>query len=133
MASKDKEKVTVYISGGFGITTHYGKLERIADNKACPGYKVVEFYQKGKRKTTITGGGHPKPFLLVLKGHDHPAAPSGLVPTADGSASRYASYDPRYQTDFNRLINPHLATLDTATVLLDQRHTKAEQHNGDDY
>lgn len=126
------EKVTIYAAGGFGIVKTEGKLiahgrKKYAQYDAAP---FVHFIEKGKRTPRGYCEGY-KPFFLVVKGHGHPDPDSGFISEPSGvpgiscQASRYGSFDPRYQTDFNAVIDPYLQA-HPGIVVADYRHTSAE-------
>ncbi len=127
-----QKKVTIYSGGGmFGITRYEAKLvahgtKPYAQYEAAP---FVHFVEKGKRTTRGIVQGYA-PFILILDGHGHPEPDEGFV-DADISntgmtcrRSRYASCDPRYQTDFNSLISGYLDA-NPGLVVADYRHSKA--------
>lgn len=70
----------------------------------------LKYKPKGARRPRqlITSG--ERPFLLVLRGWNHPPPPGIYgAPGRDGSVSgRYMSHDPRWRRDFDAMIRPHL-------------------------
>lgn len=127
------EKITIYTSGGFGISKYEAKLiehghKKYAQYDAAP---YVHFIEKGKRTPKGIVMGY-KPFILILKGHGHPEPADGFieqdiegVPGMVTKRSRYSSFDSRYQTDFNALINPYISA-NPELVIADYRHDKSE-------
>lgn len=113
--------ITVYTVGGFGASTTRGKLGAIYE--PGNGRKGVIYTPKGKRKEDRTSA----PTLLVLIGHDHPDAPGGLVQDGNFNGSRYASFDRRYHTDFNKWARENLTdSLPADLILVNQR-----EHDGE--
>jgi hypothetical protein len=130
-----KQSVTIYSASVLcGITKFEGNLVEAgrrdyAQYKQCP---YVQFIPAGKRKPVSITAGY-KSMLLVLVGHGHPAPDPWLVPQEESTPgvtsrrSRYSSCDPRYTTDFNQLINPHLASLPADSIILDGRWTTSAE------
>lgn len=80
-----------------------------------PNGRAVDFLLAGKRKPARFFKSGYKPFLLLLPGVDHPMPADMMVPASNPSpglectVSRYASFDARFITDFNLLINGYLS------------------------
>lgn len=108
--------VTLYVTGGFGVSRIEGKLIEHGRKKHAQydAAAYVHILPKGKRKPIgyITGY---KPSFLILAGHGHPEPDTGFVEKDIGDtgmvckASRYASFDPRYQSEFDAMIAAYLA------------------------
>ncbi len=125
---EQKELFTMYALCGFGSVVKYeGTLLELgyqdyAQHKHVP---FIKYIPKGKRKPIGYIKGY-KPFMIVLKGYNHPEPnsmfdkaikqPNGLIT----SKSTYHSFDERYVTDFNNGFNEYL-TLNKDLILIDVR------------
>lgn len=127
---------TMYYTDGFGsISKMEIKLiecgtRQYAQYSAAP---FVKYVQKGKRKPSGYIKGY-EPYILILKGigHPEPASMFDKVSDKDGvsvSKSRYLSYDKRYKTDFDRVIDEYIKD-NNVTVLFDHRSTKGMGSHG---
>lgn len=135
---EQKELVTIYTVNGFGsISMSIGTLIELgkqvyAQYNNAPYIKYTRIARptvvgipKGKRKEVGYIKGY-KPFLVVLKGFNHPEPnsmfnkaikqPSGLIT----SKSTYSSFDERYITDFNEGFNSYLEA-NKDLILMDVR------------
>lgn len=89
----------------------------------------VIFIPKGKRKPMSYIASGYKPFVLILGGDGHPNPGDPFVPVqskVDGaivSKSQYASFDDRWESDFDSMINQYLAS-NPVKVIGDYRYTK---------
>lgn len=111
----EKQKITVYYTGEFfgsvikkeGYLVEYGRRE-YAQYKNAP---YVVFIPRRKRKAIRILKGY-KPYILILNGWDNPE-PNGMYGTEtkkDGviiKKSTYTSFDDRYKSDFDRIIDKH--------------------------
>lgn len=126
------QKITIYVAGEFfgSINKHEGKLIEFgkrdyAQYRDCD---FVTFIPAGKRKPVMLIAKY-KPYLVVLSGHGHPAAP-GMFSEPQISAglttrvSKYSSFDDRYKTDMDQILDPLIKSQPEA-VLIDNRFTKA--------
>ena len=127
---------TMYYEDGFGsISKMEIKLiecgtRQYAQYSAAP---FVKYVQKGKRKPSGYIKGY-EPYILILKGtgHPEPASMFDKVSDKDGvsvSKSRYLSYDKRYKTDFDHVIDEYIKD-NNVTVLFDHRSTKGMGSHG---
>lgn len=89
----------------------------------------VYYIPKGKRNQSAFVKGY-KPYVLILKGHGHPSPEElfsvSLPPSSTGlksSTSKYMSFDDRYKTDFDAVIDGYL-TEKPDLVIADYRCTK---------
>lgn len=135
MKNEKQIPITVYISGAFGVHKELGYLLSFGTDKYAQYDRspFVRYIPKGKRKPTgcrVTS----TPYLLVLLGHGYPDPADPFTDkTMSGSGcmvskSRYSSFDDRYKTDFDQVIDKHLKGI-TITIqgsdliLMDVRHT----------
>jgi len=86
----------------------------------------VRYIPKGKRtETGFTKGYHP--YILILEGHGHPEPEDMFLDLGKSESglnvkrSKYMSFDDRYKTDFDAVIDQ---ILPQKKVLFDERHTK---------
>lgn len=85
----------------------------------------ITYKPKGKRTNYVTRSAY-SPYILVLEGWDHPEPDSFLGPAkTQGDVvireSRYLSFDDRYKTDFDNIIDDYIPG---KNVIVDIRHTK---------
>lgn len=86
----------------------------------------VRYIPKGKRNETGFLKGY-RPYILILEGHGHPEPDDMFVDLGKSETglnvrqSKYMSFDTRYKTDFDAVID---SILPEKTVLFDVRHTK---------
>lgn len=125
---EQKEIVTIYTVNGFGsISMYIGTLLELG-RKVYAQYNnapYIKYIPKGKRKAVGYIKGY-KPFLVVLKGINHPEPncmfdkpieqPNGLIT----SKSTYSSFDDRYISDFNEGFNSYLEA-NKDLILMDVR------------
>lgn len=115
----NSERVTIYVRNDFGAVKiiEGARLVRVQQAPYAQHQNAahVDFIPTGKRSVRRIVQGY-RPFILILKGIGHPHPDSWMVPIesktlgiTESSKSRYLSHDPRYLTDFNDLIAPHLA------------------------
>ena len=109
---QDYIKVTIYCTNEFfgNIVRYDGKLinhgvRKYAQYENAP---FVEFIPKGKRKIVRIQKSY-KPYLLIINGYDNqlPDSMYGKSETKNGvtiKKSRYQSYDNRYKTDFDKIL-----------------------------
>jgi hypothetical protein len=129
-------KATIYRAGGFmGIVKTEVRegsilLQPYAQYKEAAVLRYKQPRARNLRGSTITPTGTSGIFLLVLEGWGHPD-PDSMFGEAQTSESglefregRYSMCDPRWESDFDTLIEPHLAT---ATVLYDGRIPTAKE------
>lgn len=128
----DKQKVTIYTTSEFmgsvvkreGILVDFGIRKYAQYNKA----PFVNYIPTGKRKQTGFIKGF-NPYLVILKGFNNPDPESMMnkgTTDANGttiSQSRYLSFDDRYKTDFDSVLNEFIKNNPDA-VLMDVRHTQ---------
>ena len=111
----EKEKITIYTTSEFfgsivsyeGYLVEYG-ARKYAQYENAP---FVKFIPKGKRKTCIIQKAY-KPYLLILKGWDNPKSEGMFKKSEDKNGvtikeSKYKSYDDRYKSDFDNIINDY--------------------------
>jgi hypothetical protein len=127
------EPVTIYRSGAFGVERIEAKLvahgrKKYAQYDNAP---FVKYVPKGKRTPKGIIGTF-KPFILILSGHGHPSPASGMTaPEVSDTGftvtqSRYSSFDPRYEVEFNEMIDGYLASKPDC-LIADYRHTSGVQ------
>ena len=132
MSNTNKELITVYSTSSFmgNVIKYEGKLldcghREYAQYKNVP---FVGFIPKRKRKGVRLLKGY-QPYLVVLKGHGHPDADDimqVISTSTDGTVvkqSKYSSFDDRYTSEFNELLDSYL-TKPNVEVLLDHRWNK---------
>lgn len=126
-------QVTIYSASEFmgNINRYEGTLIEhgagpYAQYKNAP---FVTFVPKKKRNAVKIRKGY-KPFLLILEGTGHPEPPSMFgeaivtLPVAgEMKESKYSSFDDRWETDFDAMIDKYIAESGTK-VIADYRHTK---------
>jgi len=109
-------KVTIYTLGMFGYSKTEATNLTITVGPYAQYTSAVkyEFKPKGKRKLVGYTQGY-NPSLVVLDGWGHPD-PSDAMTAPEMSETgmvvrqtRYASYDSRYATEFNTMINAYIA------------------------
>jgi predicted ABC-type ATPase len=92
----------------------------------------VTFIPKGKRSprgTTLTYS----PYILVLKGYNTPVPQSSMKPIAPGvEQSIYTSFDDRWQTDFDKIVDDYIAE-HPDSVLFDARAKKYGKNTSDSF
>lgn len=129
---KDQQKVTVYSSGEFlgSINKYEGRLidcgyKEYAQYKNAP---FVTFIPAKKRNPVGIIKGY-KPYIVVLKGTGHPEPNevfTKVISDTGGATmkqSTYSSFDERWKTDFDKILDPYLESHKDA-VILDARNTK---------
>lgn len=125
---KNQKKITVYFDTTFGVAQIEAVLvtcgvRKYAQYDAAP---FVEYIPKGKRSARVYIKGY-KPYLLILEGHGHPKPEDMFLPPVMSesglavSRTKYASFDDRWQSDFDKKIETYL---ETCKVLFDYRFTK---------
>lgn len=101
--TQDFQNVTLYLCGMFGVQSTTCKTLKITTGVKHAQYDNairVEYVEKGKRNGRRMVLDY-KPWLRVLNPKDAIKPADPLVANGDGSkVSRYTSFDPRYQTDF---------------------------------
>jgi hypothetical protein len=101
--TQEFQNVTLYISGMFGINATACKSLKITTGVHYAQYTDairVEYFERGKRNGRRLMLDY-KPWLRVVETKDAINPADALVDNGDGSKmSRYASFDPRYVTDF---------------------------------
>lgn len=118
VAITPNEPVTIYTSGEFfgSINKYEGKLvecgtKQYAQYDHAP---YVFFIPKGKRKARGFVKGY-QPWIVIVKGVGHPTPPDMFTaPRMSESGmmvkeSRYSSFDDRYKTEFNPVIDQLIA------------------------
>jgi hypothetical protein len=125
------QKVTIYTVGGFGLSAIRATLINHGRKQYAqyPDAPFVHFTEKGKRKPTGFVIGSYQPYLLIVAGHDAPAAPDPLIPDESSpgftvTKSRYSTFDPRWEFDANKILNEWI-TLYPDRVIADYRHSNA--------
>ena len=130
MKDTGKQTVTIYTTNGFGSVSKYVGtivdfgLKQYAQYDRAPFFSYVP---KGKRNATGTVKGF-QPYIVILKGNGHPEPADMLdkgTPDSNGvtvSKSRYMSFDERYKTDFDAVLND-IVNNNPSIVLMDCRHT----------
>lgn len=126
---EQKELVTIYNTNGFGsINKTEGILIELGKQNYAQYTNVpyIKYIPKGKRKLVGYTKGY-KPFMIVVKGHNHPdpnsmfdkaiKQPNGIVT----SKSTYHSFDERYITDFTEAFNPYFEA-NKDLILIDVRN-----------
>jgi hypothetical protein len=129
------KKVTIYSTSEFfgdvtkveAILVEIGRRD-YAQYRNAP---YVIFIPKGKQKQFIKRA-LEYAYLLVIEGWNHPPPFDMMTPlTDDGTGtgtktqqSRYPSFDDRYKTEFDELMNPYL---EKQTVILDVRKTAGRE------
>ena len=126
--SNENQKVTIYTMGGFGLMVTRATLIKHGrkPHAQYPDAPFDHFTEKGKRKPTGYSFGHD-PYLLIVAGHDAPDRPDPLIPGEPSpgfnvTKSRYASFDPRWEYDANKILNEWIA-LYPDRVIADYRHS----------
>lgn len=122
------KKITIYFDGLLGISkvkatlVDHGTLPQWAQYRNVPWVSYKPFRSRTTKRILASGY---RPYLLVVEGWDTPEPDSGLVPFPETSGaqfeitkSRYASCDPRWQIDFDKLISKS-----SVKILFDFRHT----------
>lgn len=115
-------KVTLYVRAMFGVT----KIEatkvtiEIKPYAQYPEAVWVRFLPKGKRKLRETVQSY-KPSLVVLEGWGHPDFTEMFHKVDGGFMTRYASCDPRWETEFDEQLAQYLAKMQNVQVLADYR------------
>lgn len=125
----ETRKVTIYRKSEFGMGYHKIECRKFAfEHTKYAQYDnavAVAFVQKGKRKAR---GFYETsyPSCVVLEGHGHPDPDDPMtapVETDTGCVvrqSRFSSFDPAWDEEFNAKIERYLAE-SGATVVLDTR------------
>lgn len=112
---KEKVKITVYtVSEFFGSVQRFeGYLVEHGKKKYAQYDQVpfVIFVPKGKRKAIQILKAY-KPYLLILKGWNNPTPEDMFNESIKKEGvtikqSKYLSFDDRYKTDFDKIINEH--------------------------
>ena len=132
MENKQDYSATIYTTGEFfgSVNKYEGKIidfgvRPYAQYTEAPFFKYIP---KGKRKPRGCIKGDYNPYLVILKGYNHPDPQSmfndpryteGLVI----KESRYTSFDERYKTDFDAVLNKYLE-LNPGLILMDYRGTQ---------
>ena len=107
------EKVTIYTTSDFmgDVVKYEGRIHESGRRKYAQydSAPYVDITMKRKRKAIRIMKTY-NPYILVVKGWDHPDAEDYLKvvhESADAviSKSRYLSFDERYKTDFDKIIN----------------------------
>ena len=109
-----KHKVTIYTTGEFFGSVH--KIEAYLIEHGRRPYaqydqaRFVVFVPRGKRKPRTILKGY-KPYILIVEGWNAPEPPGmyGAPERSESGAiirkSQYRSFDDRYKTDFDRVID----------------------------
>ncbi len=124
-----KTLITIYQSTAFGVAKYEGTLVAIGAKKYAQydNAPFIHFVPKGKRKPTgLIATSHP--YLVVLEGHGHVSPADPFTTPSESStglmvsSSRYSSFDERYKTDFDPILN-EVVKNSASSVLMDVRHT----------
>lgn len=126
-------KVTIYTTNSFfgHITKTEAKLTETGrkDYAQYTNAPYAKFIPKGKRTEHIVRA-TSYPYLLIIEGWNHPE-PDDMMSEAQVdsngtkfSQSRYSSFDERYKTDFDTIINPYL---ENQKVIMDIRQTAGKE------
>lgn len=119
----ETKPVTIYRHGMFGVSKIEARSLEVTteDYAQYKNASKVVFVEKGKRKAM---GFHVtnRDYCLILEGHGHLDPPSWLTPVSKEGGfivtkSKYASYDPRYLSDFKAEFAAYMAANPGATVL----------------
>ena len=119
-------KVTIYSKSEFmgNIIATETRLESFTFRKYAQHLNALEVVHTPKRKRTTyrkiytpCGG---SPDILILEGWNNPE-PVGMF---SGNESSYMSFDDRWQSDFNSMINKHIES-NKIKVVLDTRGHEA--------
>lgn len=124
--------ITVYMVSEFmgNVVKREGTYMSHGVNKYAQ-YSLVPFLAfitKGKRSVTSIRSSGYKPYMLILEGVGHPEPDDMFNDAVDKGevtirTSRYASFDERYITDFEAVMDKHLAKRQHA-IIADYRFTK---------
>lgn len=124
----NKKVVTLYMSGAFGVQKLEGSLVEFGTKPYAqyPKAPYVVLIPKGKRKPIGILKGYA-PYMVLLEGVGHPDVFDPFGPKKDsGNAitqtSRFSSFDERYKTEFDTVLNK-VVSENPAAVLMDVRHT----------
>lgn len=126
----EKQKITIYKSGSFGISKIEANLVEIgkrdyAQYKDCV---YIKYVRKGKRNPEgiiLTYA----PYMVVIEGHGHisPADPFGPVKvnqyesgSVEVKQTRFSCFDERYKSEFDQVISEYIQD---KKVLIDVRNT----------
>ena len=113
----DGKKVTIYLTSSFlgNVTRTEARLyetgrRRYAQYERAP---YLKFKPKGKRKFRIWHGTF-QPYAVVVEGWDGPDPGNGFNPSetfeygplgkVTGASAKYSSFDPRYKSDFDAVL-----------------------------
>jgi hypothetical protein len=111
----DKPQVTIY-----SPSDHFGNIVRTegllldhgrrpyAQYESCP---FVLYVPRGKRTALLKRQAEQEPYLLIVAGWGRPQPPGMFGPDKESNGalvarSVYRSFDPRWRSDFDRLIAP---------------------------
>ncbi len=132
MKNKPDYSATIYTTSEFfgSVVKHEGTIidfgvKPYAQYDTAPYFKFVP---KGKRKPRGLIKGDYSPYLVILKGYNHPD-PASMYDDPRYSEnlvvreSRYTSFDERYKTDFDTVLNKYLE-LNPGLILMDYRGTQ---------
>lgn len=131
-AAPKKEYSTIYYNSPFGVARIEAELVDFGTKKHAqyPNATYAHYIPKGKRKITGFINGF-NPYMVILKGIDTPKPESAFKPVVISgqvrtSQSKYSSYDVRYKTDFDLVLNQYIAA-NPDSVLMDYRHTECTE------
>lgn len=130
-------KCTLYFKGGLGmVAVHCNRVEVKQGSYAQYAAALfVQFREKGKRKDRVLTQ-TSFPSVLIVEGHDAPEPDDGRValessqPGVSVSRSRYMSCDPRWQSDFDAMIDAEIAAGRVRVVFDGRKHNPHSRFPG---
>ena len=121
-------KCTVYFKGGLGIVAMRCTKVAVKSGRFAQ-YSDALFvtYRETRKRKDRTMTQTYAPSVLVVEGHDAPAPDDvwgshEVTPTATISRGRYSSCDPRWQSDFDAMIDAAIAAGSVKVVFDGRKH-----------